>query len=336
VKHRPIVAAEGVLTCTAAAERDWEMSIRTFQPGDDVAQVSIYNEAAAELPKFKPATLDEVRRRNRAADFDPTSRFIALANGRPMAYASFSVSGRVSFPWCRKGFEVLAEPLFSQMLQEMKQRGLTTAFAAYRGDWAPQRDFFLAHNFTQPREMVNYVMDLAEMPTPAARPLLPLAPVGKEDLPAILALAPQVLRVNTIEALEEYLFHNDYFPPDALFVLRGKSATQVEALGIVIANPSYSHPKQVDAFMPCFRLGAFGTEGLTTKRLNGLFSVLIADQRNVNALALDMLGYAARQLEETEVETLAAQVASDVPHLMRFYKQYFRRQGSFPIYERSL
>ena len=35
------------------------MTIRTFQPGDDVAQVGIYNEAAGDLPKFKPATLDE-------------------------------------------------------------------------------------------------------------------------------------------------------------------------------------------------------------------------------------------------------------------------------------
>jgi hypothetical protein len=103
-----------------------------------------------------------------------------------------------------------------------------------------------------------------------------------------------------------------------------------------VADPGYSHPKQVDAMMPCFRLGAFGTEGLTVKRINGLFSVLLPDTRDVNPLALDMLGFAAHQLEDTEVETLAAQVASDVPHLMRFYKQYFRRQGSFPIYERAL
>src|SRR5262249_51646942 len=34
------------------------MTIRTFQPGDDAVQVSIYNEAAADLPKFKPATID--------------------------------------------------------------------------------------------------------------------------------------------------------------------------------------------------------------------------------------------------------------------------------------
>ena len=41
---------------------DKSMTIRTFMAGDDLAQVGIYNEAAAEWPKFKPATVDEVRR----------------------------------------------------------------------------------------------------------------------------------------------------------------------------------------------------------------------------------------------------------------------------------
>src|SRR5262249_40042593 len=58
--------------------RSASMEIRTYQSGDDAAQVSIYNEAAGELPKFKAATLDEVRRRARAADHDPTTRFLAL------------------------------------------------------------------------------------------------------------------------------------------------------------------------------------------------------------------------------------------------------------------
>ena len=53
------------------------MTIRTYQPGDEVAQVGIYNEAAGDLPKFKPATLDEVRRRARGPDFDPDTRFFA-------------------------------------------------------------------------------------------------------------------------------------------------------------------------------------------------------------------------------------------------------------------
>ena len=60
------------------------MTIRTFQPGDEIAQVSIYNEAAASLPKFTPATVDEVRRRIRAVDFDPSTRFYAIEDGVPV------------------------------------------------------------------------------------------------------------------------------------------------------------------------------------------------------------------------------------------------------------
>ena len=80
---------------------------------------------------------------------------------------------------------------------------------------------------------------------------------------------------------------------------------------------------------PCrvFASARFGTEGMTTKRINGLFSFLTADTRDTHPLALDLLGYAAHKLQDTEVETFAAQVPSDADHLLRFYKQYFQRQG---------
>jgi hypothetical protein len=313
------------------------MTIRTFEAGDDAAQVSIYNEAAADLPKFKPATLDEVRRRLRGKDFDPAARFFALANGRPMGYVTFQRNGRVSYPWCRKGFEILADRLFQHALEAMKQRGLTRAFAACRGDWPTVGDFFRRHGFEQKREMINYVLDLVDMPTPAARPGIPITAVTPEDLPALLNLVPNVLRVRTVTELEQYLLHNPYFPPDAAFVLRARGqAAGVAALGIVVANPGYANPKQVDSAMPCFRLGAFGTEDQQTKRINGLFSVLIPEGRDMNPQGLNLLGHAAFRLADTDVESVGAQVPSDVPHLARFYKQYFRKQGSFPIYEREL
>ncbi len=63
--------------------------------------------------------------------------------------------------------------------------------------------------------------------------------------------------------------------------------------------------------MPCFRLGAFGTEGLNCKRINGLFSVLVPEGSHVSPLALDLLGYAVHKLDLTNVETIAAQVESD-------------------------
>ena len=128
------------------------MAIRNFRPGDEAAQVSIYNEAASALPKFKPATLDEVRRRNAASDFDPMTRFFAEVGGRQVGYASFQRNGRVSFPWCRPGNEDQAEPLFLTLLQTMRTRGFRRAFAAYRADWPAQCEFFTARGFRPDRQ----------------------------------------------------------------------------------------------------------------------------------------------------------------------------------------
>jgi hypothetical protein len=312
------------------------MTIRTFQAGDDVAQVSIYNEAAAPLPKFKPATVDEVRRRCRASDFDPATRLYALADGRPAGYVTYQLNGRVSYPWCRKGHEALAAPLLEHALEAMRRRGLSSAFAAYRGDWAPVRDFFLARGFEPKREMLNYVMDLVEMPTPAARVNATISPLTPTDVPAVMQLGRGVLHVKDEAALTEHLFRNPYFPAGSLFALRSKADDQPVAVGIVVANPGYADPKQLDAAMPCFRLGAFGAEGMTAKRVYGLFSFLAADTRDVTHYGLELLGYATDLTYTTEIETFAAQVPSDAPHLARFYKSLFRRQGSFPIYERRL
>jgi hypothetical protein len=303
------------------------MTIRTYAAGDEAAQVGIYNEAAADLPKFKPATLDEVRRRVKAHDFDPTTRLYAVQSGRPVAYITFAASGRIGYPWCRKGAEQWAEPLLEAVLNALRQRGIPKA---------PLRDFFTAHGFPKVREIINCRVELAELPTPAARPSQGIGPLAPTDIPAILALGQGILRVSTEAELHDYFFRNPYFPPDSVFVLRNKTDGQPLGVGILVLNPAYADPTMVDSSMPCFRLGAFGTEGLTTKRINGLFSFLVPDRRDANMIGLELLSHAAQRLEPTEVSILAGQVASDVTHLQRFYKQYFRRQGTFPIYERTL
>jgi hypothetical protein len=312
------------------------MTIRTFQPGDDIAQVSVYNEAAAELTRFKPATVDEVRRRVRAADFDPGTRFYAVEGGQVVAYSTFQSSGRVSYPWCRKGREKWAEPLLDRVLEAMRKRGLKQAWAAYRGDWPAVRDFFLSHGFTQTREMLNFVLDLIEMPTPAARATTAITPLTPEDVRAFKGQLPDLFRAPA-EVIEKSLLHNPYFPPQSVFCLRSRSdSTKPVAAGILVLNNAYADPKVVDSAMPCFRLGAFGTEGLTAKRINGLFSFVVTEPRETSALGLDLLGHAARLMQEVDGETVAGQVSSDVAHLVRFYKQNFRPQGSFPIFERAL
>jgi hypothetical protein len=312
------------------------MTIRTFQAGDEVAQVSIYNEAAAALPKFKAATIDEVRRRLRDRDFDPLTRFYAVAGGKPVGYATFQGNGRVSFPWCRKGHEAFAEPLLEHTLDAMKRRGMSSAFAAYRSDWPEQLAFLQGHGFAPKREMINYVLDLVEMPTPAARSSTGVTPLTPDDLPALLEVGAGVIRCRDVGALHKALFESPYFPADALFCLRSRADNRVMAAAIVVVGKGYADPHQLDSFMPCFRLGAFGTEGLTHKRINGVFSFIAADNRDLSPLGLDLLAYACNRVADVDVETFAAQVPSDAPHLARFYKSLFRRQGGFPILVREL
>lgn len=312
------------------------MNIRNYQAGDETAQAAIYNEAAAGLPKFKPCTSEEVRRRCKARDFDPGTRFYAEESGQVVGYVNFHVNGRISFPWARPGHATVAEPLFQAALDAMRGRGIRRAIAAYRTDWTTQTSFFQTHEFSLVREMVNFVVDIVEMPTPAARPSLPFSPLRREDIPAIFALCPEALRVETPAELEKYLFQNPYFGPDSVAVLRDKAGGKPAAAGILVQSPGYADPKVVDASMPCFRLGAFGTEGMQTKRINGLFSFLAKPDKDASALGLDLLGHAAFRLEEETIAWLGAQVPSDVPHLLRFYQHHFRRQGSFPVFERAL
>ncbi|MFL5245492.1 MAG: GNAT family N-acetyltransferase [Gemmataceae bacterium] len=312
------------------------MSLRTFQPGDEAAKVSIYNEAAADLPKFKPATLDEVRRRCLAKEFDKSSILLAFEGNQAVGYASFSANGRVSYPWCRKGHESMAEPLLQAVFDAMKERGLATAFAAYRSDWPAVKDFFLAHGFSQAREMVNYILDLAEMPTPAAMPGSAMSSLSPDDLSDVMALAPLAIRVESRDALEKHLLQNVYFKASDVFVLRDRTTKKALGVGLLIENAAYGDPRAVDSNMPCFRLGAFGTEGMAVKRINGMFSFLVKPDRDANRLGLELMGHAARRLDASDVATFAAQVPTDVPHLARFYHQYFRRQGSFPVFERRL
>src|SRR5262249_7507190 len=112
------------------------MRIRTYQPGDEVMQTAIFNAAAGDLFKFKPATVDEVKRRIQDPDFDPTPHFYAEEKGQVTGYVTFHASGRVGYPWFLRGREPLAIPLFQHMLGEIKNRGIRRLMAAYRREWS--------------------------------------------------------------------------------------------------------------------------------------------------------------------------------------------------------
>jgi len=317
------------------ATRDRVVTIRTFRPGDEASQLAIYNTAAAELPSFKPATLIELQRRIRARDFDPSTRLYAEEGGEVVAYAVFHPNGRVSYPWTLPGAEQWREPLFEAQLAAMKLKNLPRAFAAYRADWPTQREFFLTRGFRHARDMVNFIADFNDLPTAPTMMQTPAA-IEPSDVPDVFDMAPGLFRVDA-QGLHDHLFRNPYFGKDSLFGLRRKTNGKLAAAAILVIEPQYADPLAIDPAMPCFRLGAFGTEGMQVKRINGMFSFVAPLDRSLMGMGIELVGIAAERLQDrSESFTLAAQCPSDVPALLNFYDRNFRRQASFPVFERDL
>ena len=140
------------------------MQFRCYQSGDEGAQAEVYNTAARAFPKFKPATAADITRRVQDPDFDPETRFYAVEDGKVVAYALYNTNGRVSYPWCLPGHELTRDALFEKVLDAMKKRGYPAAFAAYRADWPEPLTYFQRKGFAQVREMVNFILPLADMP----------------------------------------------------------------------------------------------------------------------------------------------------------------------------
>lgn len=313
------------------------MTIRHYQPGDETAQVAIYNAAAAEFPKFKPATAIEALRRIRVRDFDPTTRFYAEHDGQIVGYGVIHSTGRISYPWVLAGYESHREALFEAMLAGLRTRGIAKAWAAYRSDWTEVQDAFRGRGFAVAREMVNFFINFHDMPTPSYTQTQSFSPIEPADIPTILEIGAGVIGSKSASELEQHLLKNPHFLPDASFVLRSRLDRRVLAAAIFVSDLTYADPEQVDASMPCFRLGAYGTEGLTWKRVNGLFSFIARPDRSLNSFGLELMGEAAGRVRDGDpLRGLAAQAPSDAPHLLDFYKKHFRRQGSFPILEAAV
>ena len=59
-----------------------------------------------------------MKRRTRARGFDPAARFYAEENGQIVGYCVLEPDqGRISYPWCKKGFESAAPLLFDAALE---------------------------------------------------------------------------------------------------------------------------------------------------------------------------------------------------------------------------
>jgi hypothetical protein len=308
------------------------MQIRTFQPGDEEAQARVFNASASSLPAFKPATAEEVARRYRSAELDAASKFYAVdeATGAVVGYALFNPNGRVSYPWCLPGAEEARRPLFDAVLGAMAGRDLNRAWAAYRADWTPVLAFFQDAGFATEREMVNFVAETAALPSGPVPPGLALGPLERDDMSRLRELGRGLFEDVGPDHLGAYLWENPWFAPESLFAIRADGAVVGAALAIV--RQGYADPTKLDAAMPCFRLGTLGTEHERHKRVNGMVSCVFTDE----AIGEALLAEARRRFEAAGLTHAAAQAPSDRSELVAFYARFFRRQGAFPIWARTL
>lgn len=311
------------------------VNIRTFQPGDESAQVAVFNAAAAALPGFKPAAAADVAKRTAAPDFDPATRFYAEDGGRVVGYCTLNpTQGRVGFPWCLPGAEATAPTLLDAAVTAAKARGVTKLFAAYRRDWEPALRFFADHGFAHARDVINYWSAIGDMPTLLDKSV-PVEQLTPEDVPAVAELGRGIIRVPD-DKLEAYFFENPYLPAWSARVLRARGTGLPYAVGLGIDCRDYADVRKVDPLAPCFRLGAFGSEGLNTKRVNGLFSFLALEPERAAPAALTLLSALSEEMTDGSVDAFAAQCPSDAKYLVAFYSRYFREHGRFPVFERTL
>jgi hypothetical protein len=311
------------------------MTIRSYKPGDEHAQARIYNAATASLPGFKPATAQEIARRYQAADSDPQTKFYAEENGEVVGYAVFSSNGRVSCPWCLPGTDAVREPLLAAVCAQMGNRGFTEAWAAYRADWVPVLDFLSEHGFRETRSMINFVanvscLDLSDhLPGDAV-----IQPLQHDELPQLIALEPRLFAGSSAEVLERFFWDNPFYRfRRSLWALRDGNAGAIRGACTLVVDDSFADPTKIDPAMPCFRLGAFGTERERHKRVNGLFSCVFADGADGDVLLSSALRSSPTGARLTHV---AAQAPSDAEALCDWLGRRFQRQGAFPIMARRL
>jgi hypothetical protein len=249
-----------------------------------------------------------------------------------VAYAVFNPNGRVSYPWCLPGYEEARGPLFGQLLDVMRDRGLVEAWAAYRADWVPVLGFLREAGFTEARSMVNFVAETDQLPVSSLPDGLTLGPLGRDDLPDLLRIGRGLLDDDP-DALGTFFWSNPFFGPDSLFALRPADGPgPIVGAALAVADPRFADPTKIDPAMPCFRLGAMGTEAERHKRVNGMFSCVFDDE----AVGESLLAEAARRFTRAGVLHAAAQAPSDRSDLTAFYDRFFRRQAAFPILARRL
>jgi hypothetical protein len=261
--------------------------------------------------------------------------YYATENGEVVGYAVFGPNGRVSFPWSLPGAELVQEPLLDTVVADMRRRGLTEAWATYRADWAPVLEFLLGHNFTQIRSMINYVAETSRLPAlDRLPPTRLLTKLERAALPHLAKLMPASFGKFDVSTLGQFFWENPFYSfPDHLLALKDAESGEIRAISLMVLDDRFADPTKIDSSMPCFRLGALGTERQRHKRVNGLYSCLFMDELDADRLFAASL---AAISGNSTVNHLAAQAPSDAPALCAWYDRHFDRQGSFPILSRVL
>ena len=191
-----------------------------------------------------------------------------------MGYAVFCESGRISYPWCLPGAEDVREPLLDAVLLEMNRRGMPEAWATYRADWSAVLEFLRVHGFVEKRQMINYLADVSRLPDRAELPEdRVIEPIGRGDVFHLAALAPTLFSSIEPRSLEAFFWENPYYDfSESFFALKDRRDGRILGACLLVLSDRFADPSKIDAAMPCFRLGAFGTERERHKRVNGLFS----------------------------------------------------------------
>ena len=196
-------------------------------------------------------------------------------------------------------------------------------------------DFLREHGFIEKRTMINYVAELSRLPAPEPLPAnRRIEPLKHEDLRQLIALEPGLFADTDEPELERFYWSNPFYSfPESLFALKDGEHGKVLGAFLLVVNDRFADPTKIDSAMPCFRLGAFGTERERHKRVTGLFSCVFADQADGEVL----LSSALASLDgRSPLTHLAAQAPSDAVSLCGWYDRFFERQGSFPILSRRL
>ncbi len=311
------------------------MKIRTYKPGDELAQAEIYNRAAEGLPGFKPTSVEEIERRYRAIDPDPGAKFYALNDdGDVVGYALLNLNGRISVPWCLPGAESVREPLLEAVLDELRRRGISEAWAAYRADWEPSLEFLREQGFETTRQIINYIAEVGNLPDQEVPEGCSIIRLSQVDLPSSIGTGANPITPEEAAEFRRFYLENPFIEPSNLFALIETREGRTLGAGLAIINRAFADPNRIDPAMPCYRLGAFGTERQRHKRVNGLVSCSFANDDEANGEIL--LAEASRRLQAAGLSHAAAQGSSDNPHLIAFYDRYFEKQGGFPILSRRL